>query len=347
MQESQKHVDNTCTVMTVVRWGQQIKELVFGGIMKKGLSVSVLLCLSLILGLIAVQVYADEPVSETESSTLSTTVPDSVETVSSAVETDQLLENSEEAGSPVSDETILSENASSTEAQTGSIAEEADISQEAYEENVKDLNKISMTDVYQMFTDDGLEHTLYIGRPTCYYCRQFSPVLKGVNQMLNGSLDYYDTDSLDFDLEARTFLYQTVGIPGTPTTLYLRNGQILSGWVGGGLTAQELYDYFYSARSIEDLSQFSQGNLIDTERGHIVVNSDNKNLLTAASKASTKALPTEGNKSPRLIPPTNVRELLPATGEAEDCLALLGHVLLMIIFAILIIQKRRNNVVNI
>lgn len=38
------------------------------------------------------------------------------------------------------------------------------ITPEEYEANVANINKVSMTDVYQMFTQDGKEHTLYGAR---------------------------------------------------------------------------------------------------------------------------------------------------------------------------------------
>ena len=60
---------------------------------------------------------------------------------------------------------------------------------------------------------------------------------------------YYDLDGKDFDGEAREFLFKKVGIPGTPTILYLKNGHSISGWVGGGATAQQVYDYIYSRNS--------------------------------------------------------------------------------------------------
>lgn len=65
-----------------------------------------------------------------------------------------------------------------------------------------------MTDVYAMFTEDGKEHVIYVGRPTCYYCRQFSPALKEFNTLMNNRLEYYNTDSQDFDEEAANFLLE-------------------------------------------------------------------------------------------------------------------------------------------
>lgn len=88
---------------------------------------------------------------------------------------------------------------------------------------------------------------MYFGRETCYYCRQFSPDLKEFNHLIAGKLEYYDTDSADD--EAKEFLFKIVGIPGTPTILYLKNGQPVSGWVGGGVKTQQLYDYLYLGKS--------------------------------------------------------------------------------------------------
>lgn len=118
---------------------------------------------------------------------------------------------------------------------------------EEYATNVADFKKVTIDDIHAAFTADGLEHTLYFGRGTCYYCRQFSPDLKEFNQLIAGQLEYYDTDSADD--EAKEFLFKTVGIPGTPTILYLKNGQPVSGWVGGGVKTQQLYDYLYLGKS--------------------------------------------------------------------------------------------------
>ena len=114
-----------------------------------------------------------------------------------------------------------------------------------YRENIAELPKATIKDVYSAFTSDNKEHTIYVGRETCYFCRQFSPELKKFNQLTDRKLEYYNTDGEDFDEHAKEFLFNTVGIPGTPTILYLKNGTLTSGWVGGGITAQELYDYLY------------------------------------------------------------------------------------------------------
>ncbi|WP_247949973.1 LPXTG cell wall anchor domain-containing protein [Streptococcus constellatus] len=134
-----------------------------------------------------------------------------------------------------------------------------------YRENIAELPKATIKDVYSAFTSDNKEHTIYVGRETCYFCRQFSPdpELKKFNQLTGRKLEYYNTDGEDFDEHAKEFLFKTIGIPGTPTILYLKNGTLTSGWVGGGITAQELYDYLYfhkapTGKKQEDNSQHQE-----------------------------------------------------------------------------------------
>lgn len=137
---------------------------------------------------------------------------------------------------------------SATNLETSDEAEEPEVTIPQYEENISNFNQVSITDVYSMFKEDGKEHVIYFGRPTCYYCRQFSPDLKDFNTLMNNRLEYYNTDSQDFDEAAANFLFKTVGIPGTPTIIRLQNGQIVSAWIGGGISGQELYDYLFTRK---------------------------------------------------------------------------------------------------
>ncbi|WP_449461088.1 thioredoxin domain-containing protein [Streptococcus suis] len=167
-----------------------------------------------------------------------------------------LAETSETNGLETQESSLVTEQPSSqvTPNQTGEVTigeELAEVTIEEYDSNVATFKKVTIDDVRTAFTTDGLEHTLYFGRGTCYYCRQFSPDLKEFNQLIAGQLEYYDIDSSDLDDEAKEFLFKTVGIPGTPTILYLKNGQAVSGWVGGGVTAQQLYDYLYLGKDPE------------------------------------------------------------------------------------------------
>ena len=140
------------------------------------------------------------------------------------------------------------------------------VTPEEYEQNVADFKKIDIEAVRQSFTEDQLEHTIYFGRKTCSHCRQFSPELKEFNNLIEKKLEYYDLDGKDFDGEAREFLFKKVGIPGTPTILYLKNGHPISGWVGGGATAQQVYDYMYSRNSPKQTETVKSSEETVTER---------------------------------------------------------------------------------
>ncbi|SDJ29968.1 thioredoxin fold domain-containing protein [Streptococcus equinus] len=196
--------------------------------MKKNVLKTTILLSAAVLSMATVSVFADdELVPATE--------------VTEVV--DNTVENSAEQASDVQET-----QTSATNLETSDEVEEAEVTIPQYEENVADFNLVPMTDVYSMFTEDGKEHVIYFGRPTCYYCRQFSPELKDFNTLMNNRLEYYNTDSQDFDEAAANFLFKTVGIPGTPTIIRLQNGQIVSAWVGGGISGQELYDYLFNGK---------------------------------------------------------------------------------------------------
>lgn len=196
--------------------------------MKKNILKATILLSAAVLSMATVSVFADdELVPATE--------------VTEVV--DNTVENSAEQASDVQET-----QTSATNLETSDEVEESEVTISQYEENVADFNLVPITDVYSMFTEDGKEHVIYFGRPTCYYCRQFSPELKDLNTLMNNRLEYYNTDSQDFDEAAANFLFRTVGIPGTPTIIRLQNGQIVSAWVGGGISGQELYDYLFTGK---------------------------------------------------------------------------------------------------
>lgn len=190
------------------------------------------------------------------------------------------------------------------------IEEVVEVTPEEYATNVFDFNKINIIDVRQAFTEDGSEHILYFGRGTCYHCRQFSPVLKEFNTLVDGKLEYYDVDGEDFDDSAKEFLFKTVGIPGTPTILYLKNGQPISGWVGGGVTAQQLYDYLYLGKEpeqpAEETGNGEQNTIVQeegTQSGTALDNQANAEEIsnqelseTVSSSGKTKADSSEQSK---------------------------------------------------
>ncbi len=224
--------------------------------MKKNVLKSTILLSATVLSMATVSVFADD---EHVPTIEATEVMDNGDNVTENLVTDiepsndipenQSEENEDVSSNETTDNSSLTmESAEATEttvSDTSDEPEEAEVTIPQYEENVADFNQVPMTDVYAMFTEDGKEHVIYVGRPTCYYCRQFSPALKEFNTLMDNRLEYYNTDSQDFDEEAANFLFGTVGIPGTPTIIRLQNGQIVSAWIGGGISGQELYDYLF------------------------------------------------------------------------------------------------------
>ena len=136
------------------------------------------------------------------------------------------------------------ENSLPQSSQTGVAETEVrseEVSVEAYEKNLENLKPVSYSDVTNMLTEDGGDHILYVGRPTCYYCRQNSPVLKDFNTLIDGQLLYYNTDSDQLDRESRKILFDKLGIPGTPSVIRLKNGQLVSGYLGSAPDARDIY----------------------------------------------------------------------------------------------------------
>lgn len=164
--------------------------------------------------------------------------------------------SSEKAPEQVSDQVDASseikENSLSHSEQTEVIEEgvsSEEISVETYEKNLENVIQISYSDVTNMLTEDGGDHILYIGRPSCYYCRQNSPVLKDFNTLIDGQLLYYNTDSDHLDRESRKVLFDKLGIPGTPSVIRLKNGQLVSGYVGSAPDAKAIYQAVFASEN--------------------------------------------------------------------------------------------------
>ncbi|HEL2203334.1 TPA: thioredoxin fold domain-containing protein [Streptococcus suis] len=221
--------------------------------MKKNLSKTLLLSTAIFAMIGTNTVLAEENEENSQTSNSSVVVVES--TVPSSEENVEVTAKEVVSVGDADDSTAVAEPANSEVTEE----EPAEITSEEYAANVADFQKISIEDVRQTFTEDGLEHTIYFGRETCYYCRQFSPELKELNQLIDNKLEYYDTDGADFDDSAKEFLFQTVGIPGTPTVIYVKNGQPVSGWVGGGVTAKQLYDHLYLGQSSAQQPEGTQG----------------------------------------------------------------------------------------
>lgn len=157
--------------------------------------------------------------------------------ISSETTSEQVVEKAE-SNSETKENSLLPSSQTGV-AETEVRSEE--VSVETYEKNIENLKPVSYSDVTNMLTEDGGDHILYVGRPTCYYCRQNSPVLKDFNTLIDGQLLYYNTDSDQLDRESRKILFDKLGIPGTPSVIRLKNGQLISGYLGSAPDAQAIY----------------------------------------------------------------------------------------------------------
>ena len=157
--------------------------------------------------------------------------------ISSETTSEQVVEKAE-SNSETKENSLLPSSQTGV-AETEVRSEE--VSVETYEKNLENLKQVSYSDVTNMLAEDGGDHILYVGRPTCYYCRQNSPVLKDFNTLIDGQLLYYNTDSDQLDRESRKILFDKLGIPGTPSVIRLKNGQLVSGYLGSAPDAQAIY----------------------------------------------------------------------------------------------------------
>ena len=258
---------------------------------------------------------------------------------------DEIPEITESTDSFTQVPAVVSEEATSTNMETP-VAEEAsdieaeaapEVTQEQYQENVENLTKVSINDVYQMFTPDENKHLLYVGRPTCYYCRQFSPELKKLNQLT--PVEYYNTDGEDFDKNASDFLFGTVGIPGTPTLIRLENGQAISGWVGGG-GADDIYRYMF--KDLDKKSSevaFTESNVGNSEQEKQLPSVGEKteatNKNTGVSYTTLSITPTSSNEKSIGTAIVAQSNNLPKTGDKKDYLTIIRGIMLLIVYGLL------------
>ena len=258
---------------------------------------------------------------------------------------DEIPEITESTDSFTQVPAVVSEEATSTNMETP-VAEEAsdieaeaapEVTQEQYQENVENLTKVSINDVYQMFTPDENKHLLYVGRPTCYYCRQFSPELKKLNQLT--PVEYYNTDGEDFDKNASDLLFGTVGIPGTPTLIRLENGQAISGWVGGG-GADDIYRYMF--KDLDKKSSevaFTESNVGNSEQEKQLPSVGEKteatNKNTGVSYTTLSITPTSSNEKSIGTAIVAQSNNLPKTGDKKDYLTIIGGIMLLIVYGLL------------
>lgn len=193
---------------------------------------------------------------------------------------------SEQVSEKVDSSSESKENSLSHSGQTEVIGEKVsseEISVETYEKNLENVTQISYSDVTNMLTEDGGDHILYIGRPSCYYCRQNSPVLKDFNALINGQLLYYNTDSDHLDRDSRKVLFDKLGIPGTPSVIHLKNGQLVSGYLGSAPDAQAIYQAVFAGEN--DKTELSEVRKVAAKSENPLPEPSSESLIKEADKS--------------------------------------------------------------
>ena len=118
---------------------------------------------------------------------------------------------------------------------------ENNVSVNQYLNNTSSFKKVNSDEVDSFFDKkDNIDRYLYIGRPTCYYCRQYSATLNEFTNLIGGQLYYLNIDESKDNAD---YAFDNLEVPGTPTVMRIKNGEIANAWVGGGKTATELYDF--------------------------------------------------------------------------------------------------------
>ena len=74
---------------------------------------------------------------------------------------------------------------------------------------------------------------VYIGRPTCRYCRRMEPNIEHALEDLNRSMYYFQTAAARYQDEARMLeLLEPLGIPGIPIIVHIINGEVADYMIG-------------------------------------------------------------------------------------------------------------------
>jgi len=84
---------------------------------------------------------------------------------------------------------------------------------------------------------------VYIGRPTCPFCREFEPILDDTLRELEIGMYYFQTAAARYENEARLLsLLDPLNITGVPIIVFLEDG-LVSDYLIGVSTREEIIDF--------------------------------------------------------------------------------------------------------
>ena len=177
--------------------------------------------------------------------------------------------------------------------------EEKEVTEDEYLQNVYRFNKLNMKEIYSKF-ENKETFVLYLGRKTCPHCRKFSPILREFNSLYGNKLNYYDIESPDLDKDAKVFL-EKLQIPGVPAVLYVKEGKVVNGWAGIGITAKGLYDSFFK----EDTKSIDKSEVKNSKISRKENNKESIYINNHIEKIQSTKSSVEVNKV-KILPRTSV-----------------------------------------
>lgn len=96
------------------------------------------------------------------------------------------------------------------------------------------LHEISNAEFAVVLADRSSDGTwVYIGRPTCRYCRRMEPNIRQTLETLNQPMYYFQTASARYENEDRMLeLLEPLDIPGIPIIVHIVDGEVADYLIG-------------------------------------------------------------------------------------------------------------------
>ena len=96
------------------------------------------------------------------------------------------------------------------------------------------LYEISNEEFSEIVTSENVNgYFVYIGRPTCQYCREIEPILQETLEDLEMTMYYFQTAKARYDDEEKMLaLLAPLNIDGIPIIVHLVNGRVVDYLIG-------------------------------------------------------------------------------------------------------------------
>ena len=109
------------------------------------------------------------------------------------------------------------------------------------------LTSINSQGVLDFLTEEK-SGFLYVGRPSCPVCQVFAPILTEVVKENNLTVFYFNTDETRSE-SAWNDALDAVDVPGVPTFMYIRDGQIVARFNNNGIESEDAILEFIRSNS--------------------------------------------------------------------------------------------------